>query len=69
MHKRVSMQFLCDELGHKAASALGVVYKGTSAENQMYVLGVNTTGKTPIDQYSGASMTADPLGTIISRAE
>ncbi|MDD1696076.1 MAG: carbon-nitrogen hydrolase family protein [Methanoregula sp.] len=39
-----------------------------AAENQMYVLGVNTTGTTPIDQYSGASMTADPQGIIISRA-
>ena len=35
----------------------------------MYVLGVNTTGKTPVDLYSGASMTADPHGTIISRAD
>jgi omega-amidase len=42
--------------------------RARAAENQMYVLGVNTTGKTPIDQYSGASMTADPQGTIISRA-
>jgi omega-amidase len=39
-----------------------------AAENQMYVLGVNTTGKTPVDQFSGASMTADPHGTIVSRA-
>lgn len=39
-----------------------------AAENQMYVLGVNTTGTTPIDQYSGESITADPQGTIISRA-
>jgi predicted amidohydrolase len=37
-------------------------------ENQMYIVGVNTTGKTPIEPYSGASMTADPQGTIISRA-
>jgi omega-amidase len=42
--------------------------RARAAENQMYILGVNTTGKTPIDQYSGASMTADPHGTIISRA-
>jgi predicted amidohydrolase len=34
----------------------------------MYVTGVNTTGTTPVDTYSGASMTADPHGTIISRA-
>jgi len=40
-----------------------------AAENQMYILGVNTTGKTPVDLYSGASMTADPHGTIISRAD
>jgi predicted amidohydrolase len=42
--------------------------RARAAENQMYVLGVNTTGTTPIDQYSGASMTTDPQGTIISRA-
>jgi len=40
-----------------------------AAENQMYILGVNTTGKTPVDLYSGASMTADPHGMIISRAD
>lgn len=39
-----------------------------AAENQMYVAGVNTTGVTPVDTYSGSSMTADPHGTIISRA-
>lgn len=37
-------------------------------ENQMYIVGVNTTGRTPIEQYSGSSMTADPHGSIISRA-
>jgi predicted amidohydrolase len=37
-------------------------------ENQMYIIGVNTTGRTPIDCYSGNSMTADPQGSIISRA-
>ena len=42
--------------------------KARAAENQMYIIGVNTTGKTPVDQYSGASMTADPHGMIISRA-
>jgi len=39
-----------------------------AAENQMYVAGVNTTGVTPVDTYSGSSMTADPHGAIISRA-
>ncbi len=42
--------------------------KARAAENQMYVLGVNTTGNTPVDEYSGASMTADPRGTIINHA-
>lgn len=39
-----------------------------AAENQIYIVGVNTTGKTPVDMYSGSSMTADPQGVIISRA-
>jgi predicted amidohydrolase len=39
-----------------------------AAENQMYVVGVNTTGKTPVDTYPGASITADPHGVIVSRA-
>jgi omega-amidase len=39
-----------------------------AAENQMYVAGVNTTGTTPVDRYSGSSLTADPHGTIIARA-
>ncbi|MCX6698242.1 MAG: carbon-nitrogen hydrolase family protein, partial [Methanoregula sp.] len=39
-----------------------------AAENQMYVVGINTTGTNPVDRYSGASMTADPYGTIVSRA-
>ncbi|MDO9326442.1 MAG: nitrilase-related carbon-nitrogen hydrolase [Methanoregula sp.] len=39
-----------------------------AAENQIYVIGVNTTGITPIDRYSGSSMAVDPHGTIISRA-
>jgi len=39
-----------------------------AAENQMYVIGINTVGANPVDRYSGASMTADPYGTIVSRA-
>ena len=39
-----------------------------ACENQMYVTGINTTGTTPVDSYSGGSMTADPDGTIIARA-
>jgi len=39
-----------------------------ACENQMYVNGINTTGTTPVDTYSGGSMTADPTGAVISRA-
>jgi predicted amidohydrolase len=42
--------------------------RARALENQMYIIGVNTTGQTPIESYSGNSMTADPEGTIISRA-
>jgi omega-amidase len=38
-------------------------------ENQMYIVGVNTTGQTPVETYAGDSMTADPQGTVISRAD
>ena len=37
-------------------------------ENQIYVVGINTTGTTPVDSYSGDSMTADPQGAVIRRA-
>jgi omega-amidase len=37
-------------------------------ENQIYVTGINTTGITPVDTYAGASITADPHGTVICRA-
>ncbi len=40
-----------------------------AAENQMYVIGVNTTGTTPVDQYSGSSIAADPHGNIFCRAK
>ncbi len=39
-----------------------------AAENQLYVAGVNTTGKNPVDTYAGSSMVADPHGFVISRA-
>jgi len=39
-----------------------------ACENQMYVTGINTTGTTPVDTYSGGSITADPTGSVISRA-
>lgn len=42
--------------------------RARAAENQMYVIGVNTTGTNPMDEYDGASMTAAPDGSIIARA-
>lgn len=39
-----------------------------ACENQMYVSGINTTGRTPVDTYAGGSLTADPQGSIVSRA-
>lgn len=39
-----------------------------ACENQMYVTGINTTGRTPVDVYTGGSMAADPHGTVICRA-
>jgi len=42
--------------------------RARAAENQMYIVGINTTGTTPVDRYSGTSMTADPFGTIIRKA-
>ncbi|MFA5331508.1 MAG: nitrilase-related carbon-nitrogen hydrolase [Methanoregula sp.] len=42
--------------------------RSRAAENQMYIIGVNTTGTNPVDSYSGQSMVADPYGNIIARA-
>ncbi|MDD1686598.1 nitrilase-related carbon-nitrogen hydrolase [Methanoregula sp.] len=39
-----------------------------ACENQMYVCGINTTGRTPVDTYVGGSMTVDPQGSIVCRA-
>jgi omega-amidase len=39
-----------------------------ACENQLYVTGINTTEKTPVETYAGGSMTVDPHGTVISRA-
>ena len=45
-----------------------IFIQARALENQMYVTGINTTGVTPVDSYAGASMTADPHGSIICRA-
>ena len=42
--------------------------RARAAENQMYIVGINTTGITPVDSYAGGSMTVDPYGDIIQQA-
>jgi omega-amidase len=42
--------------------------KARAVENQMYIIGINTPGKTPVGQYAGASMTTDPDGCVVARA-
>ncbi len=37
-------------------------------EGQMFVIGINTTGITPMDTYAGGSVAAGPYGEIIARA-
>lgn len=39
-----------------------------AAENQIYIVGINTTGINPVDTYAGSSMTAGPDGSILARA-
>jgi omega-amidase len=39
-----------------------------AVEIQGYVLGITTTGKTPVEEYCGGSLAADPNGRIIARA-
>ncbi len=40
--------------------------RSRAVEHQLYIAGINTTGQTPVDTYSGGSMTADPTGVVIA---
>jgi predicted amidohydrolase len=42
--------------------------RARALEHQMYVIGVNTTGRTPVDTYNGHSLASDPSGTVIAEA-
>ncbi|MFA5266519.1 MAG: nitrilase-related carbon-nitrogen hydrolase [Methanoregula sp.] len=66
--KGVQVVFVPAAWPHKRIHHWELFISARAAENQMYVAGVNTTGITPVDTYSGSSMTADPHGIIISRA-
>jgi len=68
MHTREPRWFLFLLHAAEPHTLLGDVRDCPGCRNQMYIVGVNTTGKTPVDTYSGASITADPHGVIISRA-
>lgn len=46
-----------------------VFIKARAMENQIYIIGVNRIGTTPIDSYCGDSMAVDPRGTVISRGK
>jgi predicted amidohydrolase len=66
--KDVQVVFVPSAWPHIRTRHWELFIQARALENQMYIVGVNTTGKTPIESYSGNSMTADPQGTIISRA-
>jgi predicted amidohydrolase len=38
-------------------------------ENQYFVAGVNTTGKTPVDEYFGGSLLVSPAGEALMKAD
>lgn len=42
--------------------------RARAIDHQMYIIGINTTGETPVDSYCGTSIAADPRGAVIARA-
>lgn len=44
-----------------------IFIKARALENQMYVAGVNCTGRTPVDVYCGGSLIVDPYGELVAR--
>lgn len=49
--------------------ALGLFIQARALEAQAFVVGINTTGTTPVDTYCGGSMAARPSGDIACRLE
>ena len=45
-----------------------IFIRSHALEDQMFVIGINTTGNTPVDTYVGGSIAAGPYGDIIARA-
>ncbi|MDD1662045.1 MAG: carbon-nitrogen hydrolase family protein, partial [Methanomicrobiales archaeon] len=44
-----------------------ILVEARALDNQFYVIGCNPTGTTPVDRYCGHSLSADPVGLVISR--
>jgi predicted amidohydrolase len=44
-----------------------ILIQARALDNQFYVIGCNPTGTTPVDRYCGHSLSADPVGAVISR--
>lgn len=44
-----------------------ILIQARALDNQFYVLGCNATGATPVDRYCGHSLSADPVGAVLSR--
>ncbi len=44
-----------------------ILVAARALDNQFYVIGCNPTGTTPVDRYCGHSLSADPVGVVISR--
>ena len=43
-----------------------ILVEARALDNQFYVIGCNPTGTTPVDKYCGHSLSADPVGVVIS---
>jgi predicted amidohydrolase len=41
--------------------------RARALENQIFVIGINTTGTTPVDVYNGHSLISGPEGEVIAR--
>lgn len=52
----------------KRTDAWELFIRSHALENQMFVIGVNTTGITPVASYQGGSLAADPCGAVLARA-
>lgn len=53
----------CSRIGH-----FELFVRARALENQYYVCGINPVGTTPVDQYCGRSLCANPHGEIVARA-